>query len=201
MNTKRILALIFSLLGWFALAAQYYLMLQSRETTTIEITINYFSYFTILTNLLVAVYFTREVFTINSIKSRSSGRLTAITIYILVVGIIYQLLLRSGELTGMQWTANELLHSLIPVFTLIYWYLYEDKKNLTYQLIPKWTIYPLLYLVYILIRGTISGSYPYPFINVADLGIAKALMNAFWIAVFFIVLSVIFVKIGKLIDK
>jgi hypothetical protein len=201
MNTERTLALIFSILGWFALIAQYYLMLQNGEIAVIEITIQFFSYFTILTNLLVAVYFTREVFTANSIKTRASGNLTAITIYILVVGIIYQLLLRSGELKGMHWLANELLHSLIPVLTLIYWYLYEDKKNLTYQLIPKWTVYPLLYLAYILIRGQISGSYPYPFINVTDLGIAKALMNAFWIAIFFIGLSVIFVKIGKLIDK
>ncbi|MFZ5976285.1 MULTISPECIES: Pr6Pr family membrane protein [unclassified Hydrotalea] len=33
-----------------------------------------------------------------------------------------------------------------------------------------WLIYPLLYLVYILIRGSFSGFYPYPFVNVLQIG-------------------------------
>lgn len=199
---KKTLAAIFALLGWFALITQYYISLHNSEKTVIETTITFFSFFTILTNLLVAVYFTFQVFAVNSIKSKPPGVLTAITIYILMVGVIYQLILSAGQkLTGLQWLVNELLHGIIPILTLIYWYLYENKKELNYTLIPKWTLYPLLYFVYILIRGNISGSYPYPFIDVTNLGLTKVLMNAFWVSVFFIVLSLLFVRIGKLIGK
>ncbi|WP_449398738.1 Pr6Pr family membrane protein [Chryseobacterium wanjuense] len=194
---KRISALIFSSIGWFALIAQFYLMMENSVMSTTETTIRFFSYFTILTNLIVAIYLTHEIFKDNS--NRSSGNLTAITIYILIVGIIYQIILRQlWQPTGLQKVVDELLHSVTPVLTLFYWYLYEDKKSLQYKMIPKWTVFPLLYLIFILIRGSFSNFYPYFFIDVNALGFTQTLMNAFWILVFFVGLSMLFIRIGKM---
>jgi len=199
--TQRILSLLFAIIGWFAIITQYYLMVKNSQIPFAETTIRFFSYFTILTNLIVAVYFTSQV-SGNFSKTKKSGILTAITIYILIVGIIYQIILRSTwNPTGLQRIVDELLHTIIPLLVLFYWYKYENKSDLSYRQIPPWTIYPLIYLFYILIRGHFSEFYPYPFVNVIDLGYSDVLLNSFWILVFFIGLSMLFIRVGRALNK
>ncbi len=55
---KRNLALIFALIGWFAIIAQFGLMIENRVSSIPETIIRFFSFFTIITNTLVAIYFT-----------------------------------------------------------------------------------------------------------------------------------------------
>jgi hypothetical protein len=40
-----------------------------------------------------------------------------------------------------------------------------------------WLGYPLVYAAYSLIHGAVTGFYPYPFINVSNLGYDKLLIN------------------------
>lgn len=198
---KRLLSLLFAIIVWFAVLTQYYLMVENRASSISEMTIRFFSFFTILTNLLVAIYFT-----LVTLKSKSSslsvlhkpGTLTAITTYITIVGLVYQIILRHlWQPKGLQIIVDELLHTLIPLIVIIYWYLYENKSLVTYKNIPKWLIYPLIYLVCILIRGKFSNFYPYPFINVTNLGLLKVGINSILLMALFVGLSVLFVKIGK----
>lgn len=198
---KRFFSLVFVVLGWFAVIMQYILMYNNSELTLVEMTMRFFSYFTILTNIIVATYFTLKLFG-NSQKTENSGIITAITIYILVVGLIYQGILRSTwSPVGIQKIVDELLHTIIPFLALLFWIFIANKKDLSYKLIPRWIIYPLLYLAFILIRGKFAGFYPYPFIDVITLGYSKVLTNSFFILIFFIVLSVIFIRIGKALNK
>ncbi|PJJ66249.1 Pr6Pr family membrane protein [Chryseobacterium geocarposphaerae] len=199
--TQRILSLIFALVGWFSIIAQYYLMVKNIQISFAEANIRFFSYFTILTNIIVAGYFTLQAF--NRIpKIKKPGILTAITIYILIVGLVYQIILRSTwDPKGLQRLVDELLHTIIPILVLIYWYLYENKNKLNYRQILPWAIYPLLYLFYILIRGYFSDFYPYPFINAINLGYFQVLINSFGILLLFAALSMLFVRIGKSLNK
>ncbi|WP_223607502.1 Pr6Pr family membrane protein [Chryseobacterium sp. OSA05B] len=195
---KRFLSLLFCFTGWFALTVQYYLMLETSKLSFWETTARFFSYFTILTNLLVTVYFTYQALRNTPSKPENSGILSAVTVYILMVGLIYQILLRqTWNPEGMQRIADETLHTIIPVLVLVYWCCYENKNALNYRMIPKWAVYPLLYFIYILIQGPFSGFYPYPFIDVSQFGILKVLINAFWIVLFFATLSAILIRIGK----
>ncbi|MGH2649177.1 MAG: Pr6Pr family membrane protein, partial [Ginsengibacter sp.] len=142
---KKKLALLFALIGWFAVIAQYVLMIENRVTSVAETTIRFFSFFTILTNLLVALYFTLLFFTKNENSKLidKPGTLTAVTIYITMVGLVYQVALRHiWQPKGMQLIVNELLHSVIPVLVIIFWYLYETTRPIKYGQIPKWAIYP-----------------------------------------------------------
>lgn len=201
MISPRILSLIFALIGWFSIITQYYLMVENSQTPLAETTIRFFSYFTILTNIIVAVYFTCRAFN-RFPKIKKSGIPTAITIYILIVCLVYQLILRSAWTpTGLQKLVDELLHSIIPILVLIYWYLYENKKDLSYQQIPYWAIYPLIYLLYILIRGYFSDFYPYPFVNVLDLGYFQVFINSFWVLLLFVMLSILFIRIAKSLNR
>lgn len=199
---QRFISLIFCLIGWFALVMQYVLMIKNSMESFWETSIRFFSFFTILTNLIVAIYFTYQALQKKSLKNEHSGMLTAITLYIAIVGLVYQVILRSTwNPIGLQKLADELLHSIIPLLTLLYWYLYENKKNLQYRLIVQWALYPLGYLFLILIRGQISNFYPYSFVNVTELGFSKVLINSCWISVLFIGLSLLLIRIGKLLNR
>lgn len=197
---KKHLSLIFASIAWFAVIAQYYLMIENRVTPIIETSIRFFSFFTILTNSLVAIYFTLSILKKKIIDK--PGTLTAVTVYITIVGIVYQIILRPiWKPTGLQMIVNELLHSVIPLLVILFWYLYEEKKSLTYKQLPMWLIYPFVYLLYILVRGSISNFYPYPFVDVANLGFAKVLSNSAILMLVFISIAALFITLGKIFKK
>lgn len=187
---------ILALIIWFAVITQLVLMLQNGATLAAETIIRFFSFFTILTNTVVATYFTAQSFRIST--ANKPGLLTAITVYIFIVGIVYQLLLRHlWQPAGMQWVVDELLHTINPLLVIIYWYAYERKAEVNYRQIKGWLIYPIIYLLYILIRGSVSGFYPYPFVNVAHIGLAKTLVNSALLLLLFVFVSFIFIAIGR----
>lgn len=102
-----------------------------------ETIIRFFSFFTILTNLLVALYFTSRIPVFNKVsfgKISKKVTLTALTTFILVVGLVYQIILSSTwHLAGFQRIIGELLHSVVPFFVLIYWFLLTDSAELKFQ--------------------------------------------------------------------
>jgi hypothetical protein len=199
---KRSFILIIFLAVWFALIAQFILMMQNRVEPVFETVVRYFSFFTILSNLIVAIYFTRLLFRQNNhttVTPKRNENLTAITVYILVVGLVYQVVLRSlWHPQGLQMWVDELLHTLIPAAVLIFWLLYQNADLLKYKSILSWLSYPLVYLVFILIRGRVSGYYPYPFIDVNQLGIQKVMINSVFLLLFFVFISAILIGLGNL---
>jgi hypothetical protein len=94
----------------------------------------YFSFFTILTNLLVALGTT---FAVSGARCRI-GLLfsqpvvqTATAIYISVVGVVYSFILRElWAPTGLQKIADVLLHDLIPLLYVAFWIFFVPKSNL-----------------------------------------------------------------------
>jgi hypothetical protein len=179
----RIYSVVGALLGWFALALQLYLMLvQSSGPAMLGTVITYFSFFTILTNLLTALVFTALAFRPETGWGkwfRTPSVQAATAVYIAIVGIIYQLLLRQlWNPQGAQWVADVLLHSVIPIGYVAYWLLFGPRTGLNWKTAVAWLTYPALYLVYILARGAVSGLYPYPFVDVNVLGYGGVLARA-----------------------
>lgn len=119
-------------------------------------------------------------------------------VYILVVGLVYQVILRATwSPRGLQFIVDELLHSVIPLYFLIYWIAFVSKQRLQWKSIPLWLIYPLLYLVYIMTRGAFSGFYPYPFIDLTELNYVDVLINSTVLLALFSLLSACFIWVGK----
>ncbi len=181
----RIYAIAGALLGWSALVLQLYLILiQSPPPggTMLGTVITFFSFFTILTNLLVALVFTALVLRAETgwgqwVRGPSIQAATAT--YIAIVGIVYQLLLRRlWDPQGAQWVADVLLHSIIPVGYVLYWLLFGPRDGLGWKDAIAWLLYPGVYLVYVLARGAVSGLYPYPFVDVNVLGYGGVLARA-----------------------
>ena len=200
-NLERFYLAAMVIIGWFALVTQFYINMTSGITGIRELMVRYFSYFTIQTNILVAVCFTTLLLKPQSKWGRFFSRqqtLSAITVYIVIVGLIYNTILRFlWEPEGLQKIVDELLHSVIPLLVLFYWFVFTAKDRLQWKNVLPWLIYPFAYIVYILIRGSVSGFYPYPFINTQRLGLNKVLVNSVGIAFVFICMSLLLVMIAK----
>jgi hypothetical protein len=201
-SSSRILLGFIAALAWFSLIAQFVLMIKTSSYPLGETILHYFSYFTILTNLLVAVYSSFLVLIPSSkiaqyIIRPSVG--TATTVYIVAVGVIYNAILRSlWHPVGMQRLVDELLHTLIPFLFLMYWVIFLAKKELEWNAFLPWLIYPFVYCLYILGSGHLSGFYPYPFMDVTKLGYKQVVLNSLSVTVVFLGFSVLLINIGRL---
>ncbi len=146
LKAKQIYLIVSAFIGWFSVISQLYLNIINSSIPITEITIRFFSYFTILTNILVALSFT-------IILLRPKSRLgeffsqprvsTAVTAYITFVWITYNILLRHlWNPTGLPLIVDELLHSFIPFLTILFWLIFVVKSELQWISILPWMIYP-----------------------------------------------------------
>jgi hypothetical protein len=203
-NYQRLLANFGAMLSWFTLITQLVLILQNSTHPALQTVITYFSFFTILTNLWVALFFTALFFPESGLFRllNKGGRGTALAVYISIVCLVYQTLLRPvWDPQGLQRIIDELLHSLIPFYFVYYWFSFIDKKNISFSLILPWSVYLLLYILYILTRGAFTGLYPYPFIDVSTLGYPAALLNTLGVILFYVLLSMGFIMIAKRLSR
>ena len=178
----RVTAALIALIAWAGLAIQFKATLGnvgSIGETLWVLT----RFFTVLTNLAVAV-----TFTILALGRRLSPSLLAgVSLASLLVGVVYILLLRGLlELSGGALLADALLHKVVPVLAPLWWLFFAPKGGLN-RLDPfLWALYPLLYFAYAIARGLTGDKYPYPFMDAGQRGWAQVLINSAVIATCFI---------------
>lgn len=200
-NAYRFLIVI---LGWFAIILQLYLFMKGKSGSAFSLSLlNFFSYFTILTNILLAFGLTNSL--VNpytgwgKLFSKPSAE-TAVAVYIIIVGTIYYFfLMKLWNPRGLDLLADILMHKVVPILYFFYWIFFVKKGSLRWGLAIVWLIYPMIYFFYILIRGAIDGWYPYPFANVGKLGYAKAIENGILILASFYSLGILLIAVDKMI--
>ena len=192
-------------IAWFGVIGQLYLILLNRQHTIINTLLQFFSYFTILTNIIVAFTFSvlilKNQSSLKSFLSKPSS-LTATGVYIFIVGLIYNFVLRQlWAPEGLQRIVDEVLHLVVPLLYMIYWVLFVPKKEVQWKDAVVWLVYPGVYFLFILLHGFLTGFYPYPFVNVTKLGYQEVLFNSALMMVLFIFLSLVFIGIGRFSGK
>lgn len=200
-NTKTYLSAIGAVVVWIAVLTEYYLIFGLMDASNTEITIRFFSFFTIWTNILIAIYFTVIGMKKNSELQQffeRPGVLTANAVYITLVGSIYHILLTSVWTPhGLAKVVNEFLHTIIPLYVIVFWVLYEKKSELKWEQILRWLIFPLSYLFIAMARGYFSGWYPYPFFDLNKLTLVHLTINIVALLAYFIFLAALLIGIGK----
>ncbi len=162
--------LFFGLLTLFAVGAQLVVHFQHHYSL-----VNFFSFFTNVSNIFAAL-----VFLVGALWLMQ-GRKQAIpltedlfrgasVVAIVIVGIVYGVLLRNEDLGSLLPWVNIVLHYIMPVAVLLDWLYDPPRSSLTAKQLGYWLMYPLVYLVYTLIRGAAVGWYPYPFLNPSKAG-------------------------------
>jgi len=151
-------------------------------------------FFTVLTNLVVAVTMTWVAVG----KKVSVNFLGGVTLSILLVGAVYVTLLQGLHvLTGARHLADILLHKVSPILMALWWLLFAPRAKLRWSAALWWMAYPLAYLIYVLARGQFDHKYPYPFLDVSKLGWTQTALNTGGIALGFILAGLLLVWIDR----
>lgn len=176
--------------------------------------VNFFSFFTILSNVLSVIvlawaalwFWTRG----RQDASRPEPRPLAValacaTSYMIVTGIVYNVLLRGIPLpqgTTVPWS-NEVLHVVGPIVLFADLFLGPRRRALAWRAVAEVLVLPIVWVVYTLVRGPLTTNpntgdpfwYPYPFLNpnsfangygtvaVYVVGIAVVIALAAWLVV------------------
>lgn len=131
-------------------------------------------FFTILTNLMVVALYWSSLVVARNPAARfftQPGVRTAVTAYILLVGIIYATMLH-GELplTPAQQLPDAMLHFIAPPLCLAWWWTTRPAQPLSFSQIPRWIIWPICYLAANVGFGAMTGTFIYPILDPGKLG-------------------------------
>ncbi|MCD2443250.1 Pr6Pr family membrane protein [Agromyces sp. SYSU K20354] len=134
--------------------------------------VNFFSFFTILSNALAAI-----VLLIGAVYGLRGAvepdwytfARAAIVTYMTTTLVVYNLLLRDISLdqaTTVPWS-NEILHVWAPLYLLLDWILAPGRSRVPWSRFWWIAAFPIAWVVYTMIRGAVVGWYPYPFLDPA----------------------------------
>lgn len=190
---RRAAAALVAIVCWAGLAIQFSATYADRHDVAVTLWI-LARFFTILTNLLLAITMTMVAIG----RKVSAFILGGLTLAIMLVGAVYFTLLRGLlDLSGGALIADMLLHKVSPVAMALWWLLWAPRKSLKWDAPLKWAAYPLAYFAYALARGLSGDRYAYPFMDVSRLGWTQVLINAGGIAMAFILAGLALVWLDR----
>jgi hypothetical protein len=168
----------------------------------------YFAYFTIQTSLMDVVVLGVGAWL--AFTTPSDTRLftivrVSIVGFAVVTCVVYNLLLRDlPPEPGYVWPVwpNEVLHVWAPILLVLDWLFAPGRVNLRLRASFWVLIYPLAWVAFSLVRGVLTGWWPYPFLDPTGpagwLGVVEYIVG---IAAFFLLSSFVFVAIARLWER
>ena len=132
---------------------------------------NFFGFFTMQSNIILVIVLLVAAGVTLSGRRQSSGLVLVrgcATTYIVITGVVYSILLagQEGGVT-LAW-ANSALHVVLPLYAALDWVIFSDRPALPWNKIWVALIYPVVWIIVVLIRGATDGWVPYPFLNPAQ---------------------------------
>ena len=162
------LRLFFGVLTLVTVSKQFAVQLQMGFSV-----INFFSFFTNLSNLFAAIVLILGAFQliVHRQPSASTDLIRGIAVVnMVVVGIVFSVLLRDVDMGYLLPWVNTVLHYIMPIAVVLEWLFQPPRTEMGISHVLLSQVFPLFYLVYVLARGAIVGWYPYPFLNPANVG-------------------------------
>lgn len=199
--TRRVAGVI-AALAWLALAMQLTVtvrMMTEDGASLAEALWRYLGYFTILTNLLVAVTMTRVALG----RGPDVPAITGVVLAIAIVCVSYDVLLSdiAPEMGPLWSTADRLLHYVVPITSALWWLVFVPKQSLTMRHPPQWIVFPVAYFLYALVRGAFDDWYPYFFIDAGMLGYPRTLLNALGLSLGMLLAGYAIVALARLLSR
>jgi hypothetical protein len=194
---KKQIHLLFQIILICAAVAGVVLQIVFQEGPNFNL--NSLSYFTIQSNLIVAVALSLNIYYRACPPEWLAALKSGAAIWILVTGLVFHFLLSQVyHPVGILMIANILLHYIVPVGVQLNWLIFEVKGTYRHKYTFLWIAYPTLYAFISLLRAKIDGFYPYWFMNPTKNypDGAGSLVNVFIVIA---LLALVFSIIGNLI--
>lgn len=160
------------------------------------------SYFTNLSNLIVAI-----VLTMLARNPNRKGLLWQTLrmdslVMISITGLIYVIVLApDAQVEGLDIIVNAIKHYIVPAMTVALWLIAGPRRQISLASVFTALVIPIVWAVYTLIRGEFIAAYPYGFLNVIAYGLPSVIVNITGVAALGIVLGLIFWAIDRLLGR
>jgi len=166
---------------------------------------NFFSYFTVLSNVFAALMLLVGAWAMyGKVKSTKVTYLRgAATTFIIITGVVFSVLLSNYDpslLTAVPWD-NYVLHYIMPIVLVIDWLIDPPRTHLEIRSALTYITFPFVYLVYSLIRGSITGWYPYPFLNPDTGGYGALVISCVAVTCFVLIATFVTVRIQRVAKR
>jgi len=187
-------------------ALQYGLMVHDETLVSSAVkSVEFFSYFTILSNMLAAAALTAPLVAPSSpfaTWAQASGPRASIATYLTITAVVYHLLLASQwNPQGLRLVSDTILHTITPAAFLIDLALRGGQGEARWIAAAKAMAFPALYGVWTLVHGALSGFYPYPFMNVAKRGYPAVVLTMIEMSLAFALVAVVFIALSRVRAK
>ncbi|UHQ24494.1 Pr6Pr family membrane protein [Lysobacter sp. 5GHs7-4] len=204
---SRALAALVAAVSLAALIGQYWLLIAATLHTEgpAAATLRYLSYFTILSNLLVSAVCVQAALGGGARLGRwlAGARVRGgVALAIGVTGTVYFVVLRHlWQPQGAQWWVDSGLHYATPALYLAWWLLAVPHGRLGGRDLWRWLWFPACYLVWTFLRGAAVQQYPYPFLDVLQLGWPTVLRNAGGVLALFLAFGAGLLGVDRLLGR
>jgi len=192
---------VFGLLGATAVAWGFWHSVLDGEFSWVS----YFSFFTILSNISAVAVFLAGAWPWTSTRDTwVSGFVRgAVTVYMVITGAVYALLLSGLPSLGNPPPAwiNHVEHQVMPAVVLIDWFLMPPARRIGVRRAMSWLIIPVVYLVYSEVRGAVVHWYPYPFLDPRPHGVLHVVVSCVGVAVGFVVVAIVVALLGDVLSR
>jgi hypothetical protein len=184
-----------------SVATEFVLHLTDPEDASlgvVERIVRFFSYFTIQSNLLVLAGVLPLVR--NPEHDGALWRVIRLAslLGITITGIVYAVVLAPlYDPEGVNWWTNLGEHYVSPVMTVLGWLLFGPRPRISGAVVGRALLWPVVWIAWILAQGTVTGWYPYDFMDVAAHGYAIALRNL----AFVFLLALAFLLLFRFVDR
>lgn len=189
----RALRLLFAALTFAALS---WIVAKGLTSSSFSLA-NYFSYFTVLSNVLTVL-----ALAVGGVADPQGERWQlfrgGVTLYMVITGIIYAVLLAGIDVgVADPWT-NNVVHRIMPVVILIDWIVVPPRKKISEAQSLIWLVFPFVYGIYSLIRGPIVDWYPYPFLDPRSQGYVALVIGLLVLVAAFLLMALAVNAVGRL---
>lgn len=177
------------------------------QDTALERFLDWSTYFTILSNVTIAVVLTVLLLRPAMFTRRGpvglvwqALRLDSVMM-IVVTAVVFNLLLAGGEKSGWDAISNAMLHIITPAVTALVWLVAGPRGLIRWSTILPALVLPLAWAGYALLRGSVIGAYPYPFLDVAANGLPSVLVFIGVICVFGVLIAIAMLGLDALMRR
>lgn len=135
---------------------------------------------------------------IGSNRRLPDGLFMALVVAIVCVGVLYHLLLAHlWSPQGILFFVDHGVHSIVPLLTFLWWLFFSNMSALSWSDSFKAMLWPLVYVVYVLVRAQWSDFYPYPFLNLNELGAGRLVVNIVCLSLVFFMVGLVLYFIAR----
>lgn len=116
-------------------------------------------------------------------------RLAGLVAIVITFVVFHLTLARLQDLHGAAATADQLLHTVVPILAVLGWLAFGPTGMASWRIAGLAVLFPVCWVVFALVRGALIDFYAYPFIDVRVPGYPRVLGNLVLVGLLFFALA------------